>query len=481
MTFGEGLHKLTRRTVLASGVAGALDRILRRGAAGPRVDKEIVPAFILSGGATADGVQVHSMLSLADKGAHVDLAVWRADGIGGRVLVGEQVADNDAIVRHRVVDKEPDTAYFARLVYQGKLVGERIRFTTLPGGERSWTRKIALVSCQSNASNPMVTDLAWRDVIGWRPDDVWHLGDWGYWGSFIPEGASYKRDLAQYRRSLREQPAIRQAIQLADLNVVTISDHELSANNDPPGGIHNSPESIRELIAFQKLFPVRIYGDTRQPRRGRYYSFDIGAAVRVIVTDFRSPDRSNIEDLDGPQKTMFGEAQLAWILDSLDSSRVNLLVNETSWLATPGVRPTDKPWTYFHEQKVIADYIVNGGYRVAWVGGDRHYVGYLQGADDDGSGVYNSLGGFPCYIGSGTSKSQLELFPGELMNWQFGAGPDHDRPVCGYLQLLLSYDHETRQVTLQGHGRAVLDTTKPKEQWVIEDIPRGTASDSWRL
>ena len=177
---------------------------------------------------------------------------------------------------------------------------------------------------------------------------------------------------------------------------------------------------------------------------------------------------------------MFGATQLAWILDRLDSSRVNLIVNETSWLATPGGRPTDKPWTYFHEQKIIADHIVNGGYQVAWIGGDRHYVGYLRGADD-GSGVYNTLGGFPCYIGSGTSKSQLQLAPGELMSWQFGAGPDHDRPVCGYLRLVLSYDNVKRQVTLQAQGRAVLDTTKPMSQWVIEDIPGGTATDSWHL
>ncbi len=480
MTFGENLQNLTRRTFLGWGAAGALASVFRWRPGGRRVVPRITPAFILTGGANADGVRVSSMLSLADKGARVDLAVWRADGAGSTTLAGEQVADNDAIVRHQVAGKEPNTAYFARLVYQGELIGERARFTTLPASGHSWTRKIALVSCQSNASNPSVTDLAWRDVIAWRPDDIWHLGDWGYWGSLIPRDASYKRDLAHYRMCMRDQPTIRQAVQLADLNVVTISDHELSANSDPPGGIHDSPESIRELIAFQRLFPVRTYGDTRRPRRGRYYSFDIGSAVRVIVTDFRSPDRSNIGVPDGPRKTMFGATQLAWILDQLDSSRLNLLVNETSWLAEPGIRPTDKPWTYFHEQNVIVNHIVNGGYRVAWIGGDRHYVGYLRGTDD-GSGVYNTLGGFPCYIGSGTSKSQLELAPGELMTWQFGAGPDHDRPVCGYLQLELSYNHVTRRVTLQGHGRAVLDTTKPKSQWVIDDIPGGTAADAWRL
>ena len=169
---------------------------------------QVTPAFVLTGGATADGVRVNSVLSLADKGARVDLAVWRADGSGGTTLVGEHVADHDAIVRHTVSGRQPNTAYFARLVYQGDLVGERVRFKTLPTAGRSWTRKIAVVSCQSNVSNPTVTDLAWRDVIGWRPDDLWHLGDWGYWGRLIPVDATYKRDLAHYRSCMRDQPTI---------------------------------------------------------------------------------------------------------------------------------------------------------------------------------------------------------------------------------------------------------------------------------
>jgi hypothetical protein len=479
VTFGENLQNLTRRTVLGWGAAVAVARIFRRRTGRSRTARQIVPAFILSGGANAHGILVHSTLSPADTDARVDLAVWRADGTGQPTLVGEQVADGDAIVRHRVVGMEPDTAYYARLVDQGEQVGERVRFKTLPALGRSWTRSIAVVSCQSNLVDPSCTDLAWRDLLAWGPDDVWHLGDWGYWGGSIPGHASYKEDLAWYRRCLRIQPTIRRAIQAADLNVVTISDHELSTNGDPPGGIHDCPQSIRELVAFQKLFPVRAYGDTRRPRRGRYYFFDIGSAVRVIVTDFRSPDRSNIGRPDGPMKTMFGATQLAWLLDRLDSSRVNLIVNETSWLADPDGRPTDKPWTYFHEQNVIASHIQNGGFKVAWIGGDRHYLGYLKGADD-GSGVYNTLGGFPCYISSGTAKNQLELAPGELMTWQFGAGSD-GRPVCGYLRLVLGYDHETRVVTLQAHGRAVLDTTQPMSQWVIDDVPGGTASDSWQV
>lgn len=475
------LH-LSRRGVLGAGLLGALPGLSKTADLGSTA--AVSPQFILTGGASEDGCLVHSTLSLADKGATVDLAVWRSDGSGQTERVGAQTADNDAIVRHVVSGKQPDTEYYARLVVDDVQIGERVHFRTLPAAGGSWSRKIAVVSCQTNPSNPLNTQIAWDDVREWGPDDVWHLGDWGYWGQQIPGDASYKRDLEHYTKSMRSQGSIRAAIQSAALNVVTISDHELTANGDPEKGIHNAPETIRELVAFQKLFPVRRYGDTRSPRRGRYYTFDIGGDVRVIVTDFRSPDRSNVDKHDGPDKHMFGDTQLDWIFDTLDTSKVNLLVNETAWLADPNNRPggprTDKPWTYYQEQKAIARHIQEGGYKVAWIGGDRHYVGYLRG-DDDGSGVHNTRGGFPCYISSGMSKNQLPLQSGELMTWQFGAGPDLTRWVVGYMQLTLAYDAASNQVTFRGRGRAVLDTTKPRSQWTISDIPGGTALDTWQL
>jgi hypothetical protein len=332
----------------------------------------------------------------------------------------------------------------------------------------------------SNASDRFNTELAWRDVLEWAPDDIWHLGDWGYWGGLIRPTASYRKDLYHYLRTMRHFNTMRHAIQRSGLNAVTISDHELTAGGDPKDGIFNSRESIRELVAFQKLMPVRTYGDTRSPRRGRYYSFDIGDQVRVIVTDFRTPDRSNSRDPDGPDKTMFGSTQLSWLFATLDSTKVNLIVNETSWLADPDQRGRshDKPWFYNYEQRIIADHITQGGYQVAWIGGDRHYVGYLAGEGDP----HNMLGNFPCYISSGMSKDSLDLQDGELMTWQHGAGQTHpERPVCGYMRITLRYDADSNEVTLYGHGRAVLDTASHRSQWQMSDIPGGTATDTWRL
>ncbi len=67
------------------------------------------------------------------------------------------------------------------------------------------------------------------------------------------------------------------------------------------------------------------------------------------------------------------------------------------------------------------------------------------------------------------------------MTWQFGAGPDNLRPVCGYMRLTVAYDATSNKVTLRGHGRAVLDTLLPMSEWRIRNIPGGNALDSWLL
>ncbi len=437
-------------------------------------------SYILAGGASSDGILVNSTLDGDCAGDWVDLAVSKWEDMAEPTLVGKQKADGNSITRHKVRGLDPDTTYYARMVSDDLMVGDTVRFKTLPVGRRSWSRKIAVVSCQQNVDGPQATELAWADIIDWGADDMWHLGDWGYWGGRIKAGASYKQDLGFYAKSMKNFPIMKAAIQSTGLNAVLISDHEISINGDPHGRMHDSPESIRELVAFQKLFPVRRYGDTRKPRRGRYYYTDIGAVVRVIVTDFRTPDRSNLADPDGPDKTMFGAVQLAWLLTSLDRSKVNLIVNESSWLATPNpARGTcDKPWSYYYEQQIIADHITEGGYHVAWIGGDRHYVGYLAGQGTP----HNTLGEFPCYISSGTSMRSLELAKGELMTWQFGAGhTDPKLPVCGYMQLTLSYDGASHEVSLTGRGRAVLDTSAPVSEWLLENIPGGIAEDCWKL
>jgi hypothetical protein len=351
-------------------------------------------------------------------------------------------------------------------------IGEVSRVKTLPPDTGPWSIKIHLGSCQANSST---SDAAWQDVLAWPPDMNMFVGDEGYWGGSLLATDSYTKDLDKYRALFTARTSIRQVQQAAVCGGHTISDHELydngdynnasnptgGAKGDPGAGIHESPMSKRELIAFQKLMPIAEWGDLRDPRRGRYYTYHIGATVNVIVLDFRSPDRSNSVDPDGPDKTMLGATQLEWLFGVLDPHRLNLLVFETSWVATQivgGGQADDKPWNYATEQNAIAARIsgtdsVATVYPCALLGGDRHYVGYLDGPS-------NPLGGFPCYIGSGWEKNGLPLAVGEVLTWEFGSvplgSPVEYRPVYGYMQLVLS-DDGANNVTLAGTAR-VADT-----------------------
>lgn len=472
---------VSRRSLLRFGAAtGALalwprlGRVLRGDVtAWPAPVKQVVTqVFSLVGSPAPDGVMVSSMvLNIASVG----LAVSESPDLSDATLVGTSAVDTDHLVKHEVTNLTPATQYYARsATANGAMFGETIRFKTLPAATGAWSLNIMLGSCQTNQS-ASITDLAWQDIVAWQPDMLMHLGDWGYWGGFISGTDPYAKDLDRYHKSMVSLSTMRHALEGAVLGAITISDHELSNNGDPRGGIFNSPETMREIIAFQKLMPIRDYGDTRQPRRGRYYSYDIGSTVKVIVTDFRTPDRSNTTDRDGPDKTMFGQAQLGWLLDQLDQTKVNLVVNETAWLATPypkntGPRRADKPWNYYHEQQIIADHITANSIRVVWLGGDRHLVGYLSGAN-------NTLGGFPCWIGSGWEKSGLRLDDGEVYDWEYGSDPSSQRLVIGYVRLTLS-DDGAGHVSLSGVGRAA-DTSGPQATWALSDV--GSATDSWTL
>jgi hypothetical protein len=441
---------------------------------------DLTHAFSLAGPA-ADGALVVTMLGREDVGKTMDLAFSTTADMTDSRLVGVQTVDVDSLVHHTIAGQPPGTVYYTQPASStGTRFGEVSRIKTLPSTTGDWSMKIMLGSCQTNAKGS-ITQLAWRDILAWQPDLLMHLGDWGYWGGAIGPQAPYSKDLERYRASMDNLADMRLAMQCAPLGSVCISDHELADNGDPPGGMFDSPYSKRELIAFQKLMPVLSWGDTREPRLGRYYSYDIGSSVRVIMLDFRSPDRSRATMVDGAAKKMLGDTQMAWLFATLDLTKVNLICFESNWLATPypqntGSPAADKAWNYFNDQQIIASFITTGGYQVAWLGGDRHYVGYLAGES-------NTLGGFPCYLGSGFEKNGLSLSDGEALTWQYGVNPNPELGellVIGYMQLVLSYVASTGVVSLTGTARVTDTQTDPDPaHWAMMSPPELTATDIW--
>jgi hypothetical protein len=362
-----------------------------------------------------------------DVGLTVNVALSLSDTMSSPTLVGVQTIDANKMATHSATGLTAATRYYGRLVQPstGAYFGEQFSFVTAPATTgTSYTIKLALVSCQENSAD---VPHAWQDILDWGADAIAHTGDYGYIGQDIDATDSYMVDINKRTNAHRSNTIMRQAIQSAAYLTPLISDHELHNGGDrwqgdspidTPGCLH----SIRELQAFDLWAPVRTRWDVRSPRQHRGHHFDIGAKIRCHVLDFRTPERSNPNDVESVDKQMLGAAQEASFFAALDSTRLNIVFLETSWWPGPTSGATDKPASYTTAQaRIVAKMNGTGAYaggpvyKAIFMGGDRHYQGYFNAA---ASGALNR----PQIIGSGTSKDSLSLQTGEVPTWQWGAG-----------------------------------------------------------
>jgi alkaline phosphatase D len=251
-----------------------------------------------------------------------------------------------------------------------------------------------------------------------KPDFMILLGDLIYGDDTCPSppnaiGSDFTAStLNQYRAKHRYQHgslALQQF--LASVPIwATWDDHDVRNNFSGPYE-PQMPLGRQALLEYWPIFtppgdPTRLY------RQLRY-----GADLEVFILDTRQY-RSRNADLDGPNKTMLGQTQLAWLVDGLIRSTatwkliatsVPLSIPKGGGLAMPGndswARGTDG--TGFQtELRVIVNAILSQQIRnVVWLAGDVHYV-QANGYDANGDGVID-FHEFICGPLSGASKAPL--------------------------------------------------------------------------
>ena len=251
-----------------------------------------------------------------------------------------------------------------------------------------------------------------------KPDFTILLGDLIYADDTCPSppnapGSEFTAStLNQYRAKHRYQhgsPALQRF--LASVPIWTIwDDHDVRNNFS---GRHD-PQMPVGRQALLEYWPIRTPPDdpTRLYRQLRY-----GADVEIFILDTRQY-RSRNADLDGPNKTMLGETQLAWLLEGLASSTAKWKLIATSvplsnpksgTLAMPGNDSwaRGKDGTGFQtELHVIVDTILSRRIRnVVWLAGDVHYV-QANAYDPNGDGVID-FHEFICGPLSGASLAPL--------------------------------------------------------------------------
>ncbi|WP_254538303.1 alkaline phosphatase D family protein [Halomarina litorea] len=334
------------------------------------------PQSVASGGPTPAGVILWTRVAPGAFDTDEPLAVQVATDEGfedvvfdGVVTDGESVRAHDYTVKVDLDGRlESDSTYYYRFVYAG-VASRTGRCRTLPAPDDSPdSLRVAVLACQNylNGYYGAFHHVASEDV-----DFLVHVGDFIYEssdgafkgvGSYdyagrdltLPSGESRVNSLRDYRylhRTYREERFLQEALESHTL-IAGWDDHELvndvywDSTTDAPAGDHprsDDPEFMTELVAdgmhaWWEYIPARVEydpaGERLQERFRLWRAFEFGDLVTLALTDerlFRDPPREAIPTPDnvGPQyeppgRTMLGEEQREWLLDTVTGS-------ETTW------------------------------------------------------------------------------------------------------------------------------------------------------
>ena len=190
-----------------------------------------------------------------------------------------------------------------------------------------------------------------------EPDFVIHLGDNCY-----PDTGAYQQTTLGYLALWSDLLYEEQLGRLARRPWLYVaSDHDLGGNNI---------DRLTVLPAASDAF-VRWQSNPRNhDPQGRYGLIDLDEGrIRLIWVDAMSY-RSPVLDPDGPDKTVLGSEQKAWLLDALAGRQGGLIIIASQ--TTVG-HASDTGWSqYPSERRAILQACRSSGAAVRWITGDYH-------------------------------------------------------------------------------------------------------------
>lgn len=271
-------------------------------------------------------------------------------------------ADNDYIAHLRLDGLKPGTRYY----YRPMLAGGKDRYLdgkppfsvrTAPRPGTSGRLKIAFGSCARIQAHPV--QPVWDAVRGWGPDLFLWLGDNVYHDTLEPR---IMAEMYRWQRSVPNlQPLLQNVPQLAIWD-----DHDYAMNDQN----RTNPAKEAALAAFRRYWVNPAYG--LPDVTGIFYDFSYGD-VDFFMLDgrwYRDPSGQP----DGPDKTLLGKEQLAWLKQRLKSSRAvfKVIACGSGWSSAKG--PEGDAWSaYLHERNALFDHIrdqrIDG---VILLSGDTH-------------------------------------------------------------------------------------------------------------
>lgn len=347
---------MNRRNLLRGGAAfaflTALPRRLYAAATGyPRLlDGPMI------GASTPHSFSVWSRASGAF-GVAVEYATRRdfADAVTTAPVAATQ--DNDLCTKVEVTGLKPDTEYYYRIKADG--IADRhqpLPFHTRTAPDRPRPIRIAFGSCarvQLYPEQPVFDAIAAMkpDLFLWLGDNIYADSD-----SETAFSAMYTRQ----RNVASLVPLLRSVPQLAIWD-----DHDFGYNDSDR---HNPVKTMTHRL-FNRWWANPDAG--LPDAAGIFFRHSFGP-IDIFMLDgrfYRDPPKSP----DGPQKTMLGAAQKAWLKRELKASNAvfKILASGTGW--TRAEHDGDSWAVYLHERDEILDFIRDEGIAGCFgISGDVH-------------------------------------------------------------------------------------------------------------
>lgn len=302
------------------------------------------------------------------------------------VLIGDEVKASgrttkagDLATTLRLEGLLPQTAYAYDITVDGERVfgGEkkRPRFRTFP----SRGAKAAFEVCfGGGARYNHAKERIWDTIAARNPAAFLWLGD----NLYIDDPKSRTRQRTYYyRRQLR--PEFRRLVARSAQYSIW-DDHDFGAN-DVSGGIAvDKPDwKIPVWRVFKENWVNPAYGGGEE-HPGCWYSFNIGDV------DFFMTDGRYYRDFK-KEKTMLGEVQKRWLLDSLKASKATfrVIASGTLWTEHADKGGADSWWGVKKEREEILSLIDRGNIGgVILLSADRHRTDVYQIHRPDGYTLY---------------------------------------------------------------------------------------------
>ena len=317
----------------------------------------------IAGEVTADSVILHSRLTT--EAVVVDGDVPGAQGVARFELATsddfanamespwlEATAEGDFIVQTRMAGLTAGTRYVYRLRYgpgqDNTRLGPVRSFSTLPGADGATTVSFVVVTGMNYArfygdgprtgspEDRLVGYPALETILGKHPAFFVATGDNVYYD--VPFGR-FERTQTFMRQKWHEQLVQPRMIDLfAEVPTYWEKDDHDYRYNDTDNTVDTEPDPSPELGAATFLEQVPVV-DPNDPNPLTYRTHRVSRDLQIWLTegrDYRSPNMAP----QGPDKTLWGTEQLAWLKRTLLESNATfkLLISPTPM--TPNVLPS---------------------------------------------------------------------------------------------------------------------------------------------